>query len=186
MIRLFYNYYEDKNPVRKKEIDYCFQRNLENRLLTTVVIESPSKLTYDFLFEQINKITGPNDINIICNSDIFFDETIALANSIRSNQVYALSRWDWFGDNRSVFFDRPDSQDTWITKGKVQNVFGGFTLGRLGCDNRIAHEFEKSGYKISNPSKSIKTHHVHGSMIRTYSRNDPVPGPYLTVPTSVL
>lgn len=186
MIRLFYNYYEDKNPVRKMEIDMCLQKNLSNKFLSTIIIESASKPTYDFFFQQINKITGPDDINIICNSDIFFDETIALAEKIKHKQLFALSRWDWHHPLACTFFDRPDSQDTWITKGKIENVFGNFTLGIRGCDNRIAYEFEKSGYAVSNPSKSIKTYHVHNSGVRNYTMADVVPKPYLTIPTSVL
>lgn len=187
MIRLFYNYYEDKNPLRKREIDMCLQRNLNNKLITTVICESPGKPSYKFFFDQINKITTPDDINIICNSDIFLDSTISLALNMKKNQVYALSRWDWLGnDALTRFFDRADSQDTWIVKGKVENVFGDFTLGIRGCDNRIAYEFNKAGYQVSNPSKSIKTYHVHNSGIRNYTMADVVPEPYLTVPTSSL
>lgn len=187
MIRLFYNYYEDKNPLRKREIDYCLQRNLANKLITTIICESPGKPSYKFFFDQINKVTGPEDINIICNSDIFLDETISLALNIKDKQLYALSRWDWLGnDALTRFFDRPDSQDTWIVKGKVEDVFGDFTLGIRGCDNRIAYEFMKAGYNVSNPSKSIKTYHVHNSGVRNYTMADVVDPPYHTIPTSSL
>lgn len=186
MIRLFYNYYEDKHPARKREIDFCLQKNLNNKLLTTVIIESQKKITYEFLFEQINKVTETNDINITCNSDIFFDHTIALAENIKHKQVYALSRWDWYSPDLIKFFDRRDSQDVWIIRGKVENVFGNFTLGTRGCDNRIAYEFNKSGYTVSNPSQSIKTYHVHNSKIRNYTMADVVPEPYLTIPSSTV
>jgi hypothetical protein len=39
-IRLFYNYYEDKNPERQKEIDYCLQKNIDNPLLDIIILES--------------------------------------------------------------------------------------------------------------------------------------------------
>jgi hypothetical protein len=187
MIRLFYNYYEDKNPIRKREIDMCLQRNLGNKLITTTILESASKPTYEFFFQQINKITESDDINIICNSDIFFDDTISLVLNMPHKQLYALSRWDWLGnDALTRFFDRPDSQDTWIVKGKVEGVFGNFTLGTRGCDNRIAYEFHRAGYAVSNPSKSIRTYHVHNSGVRNYTFADVVPEPYLTIPTSSL
>jgi hypothetical protein len=186
MIRLFYNYYEDKNPVRKKEIDMCLQKNLDNKLMTTIIIESASKPTYDSFFKQINKVTGPDDINIICNSDIFFDETIAHVASIKDKEVYALLRWEWFNPNHITHSDRPDSQDTWIFKGKMENVVGNFTLGVRGCDNRIAYEFMAAGYTVSNPSRTIKTYHVHNSGIRNYTMADVVPPPYHTLgPTSL-
>lgn len=186
MIRLFYNYYEDKNPHRKREIDLCLQKNLENKILTTIIIETPGKPSYDFFFEQINKVTGPDDINIICNSDIFFDETIAHAANIKEKEMYALLRWEWHSPQHIVFHERPDSQDTWIVKGKVENVQGNFTLGVRGCDNRIAYEFQKAGYSVINPAKTIKTYHVHNSMIRNYTMADVVPPPYHTLMPTAL
>lgn len=186
MIRLFYNYYEDKHPLRKREIDECLKKNQANPLITTIVLASPGKPTYDYFFEQINKVTGPDDINIICNSDIFFDETIELANRIKHKQLFALSRWDYLHPWRITFFDRADSQDTWIVRGKIENVFGNFTLGTRGCDNRIAHEFHTAGYEVLNPSKTIKTYHLHNSGIRNYTMQDVVPPPYLTIKPTTL
>lgn len=186
MIRLFYNYYEDKHPLRKREIDECLKKNQENKLLTVIMVESPGKPTYESFFQKINEITGPDDINIICNSDIYFDHTIELANAIKPKQVYALSRWDVIHPWQIIHFDRADSQDTWIIRGKIEGVFGNFTLGTRGCDNRIAYEFSKAGYAVSNPSKSIKTYHLHRSNIRNYTMADVVPPPYLTIATSSL
>lgn len=186
MIRLLYNYYEDKNSNRKKEIDLCYKNNLQNDLLTVVILDIKEKPTYNYLFNEINKLTTDNDINIICNSDIFFDTTIALAEKIQHNEMWALSRWEWKPDIEATFFNRPDSQDTWITRGKIKNVNGNFTLGKRGCDNRIAYEFQVAGYKILNPSKTIKTYHVHNSGIRYYN-HEAVPPPYLTIhPTELL
>ena len=188
MIRLFYNYYEDTNPIRKKEIDFCLQKNLQNKFLNVIIIEQQGRLTYNDFFNRINKIiTNDNDISIICNSDIFFDETIELANKIENKQFFALSRWDWQENHPPVFFNRQDSQDTWIMRGPILNVDGNFSLGKRGCDNRIAHEFQKAGYKVTNPGKTIKTYHVHSSNIRNYNFNDVVPGPYLSpFPTDLL
>ncbi|MGI0058534.1 MAG: hypothetical protein ACREBJ_02095 [Nitrosotalea sp.] len=185
MIRLFYNYYEDKNPLRKQEIDYCLQKNLANTLLTTVVVYTPGKPTYEFFFEQINKVTGPDDINIICNSDIFFDDTIKFAEKIQPKEMFAILRWEWLPGG-ARFYERPDSQDTWIVRGKIENVFGKFSLGIRGCDNRIAAEFQKAGYAVSNPAKTIRTYHVHTSMVRNYTMADVVDPPYFTIgPTSL-
>jgi hypothetical protein len=182
MIRLFYNYYEDKNPARKQEIDLCYKNNLANPLLNVVILDTKDRPTYRFFFDKINEITSDNDINIICNSDIFFDETISLTEKLMRKQVWALSRWDWKGNGTSIHFNRQDSQDTWIIRGKVENVYGDFPLGKRGCDNRIAHEFHKAGYSITNPSKTVKSHHVHNSNIRTYGMKDVVPPPYKTLP----
>lgn len=186
MIRLFYNYYEDKTPARKKEIDFCLNKNLANSLVNTVILYSEAKPTYNYFFEKINDVTGPDDVNIICNSDIFLDESIAFTSRLEADEMWALTRWEWHSANSIVFSNRKDSQDVWIVRGKVRSVAGDFSLGIAGCDNRIAHEFQQAGYKVSNPSVSIKTYHVHNSAIRNYKSLKPVPPPYLTVEPSAL
>src|ERR1700743_100334 len=141
MINLFINYYQDKNPIRQKEIDFCLLKNLNNNLINTIIINSQDRLTFKFFFDRINKVTTDNDINMVCNSDIFFDESIGLAEKISTDQCFALSRWDMLSDGSVKHYFRPDSQDTWIFRGKIkQNVFSDFNLGYRGCDNRLAHE----------------------------------------------
>jgi hypothetical protein len=69
-----------------------------------------------------------------------------------------------------VLFDRADSQDTWIFKGGVNQVSGAdFTMGIAGCDNAIAHLLEQHGYNVINPSRTIKTYHLHLTNIRNYT-----------------
>jgi len=186
MIRLFYNYYFDQDIRRRAELDRCKQVNLENKLLNVIIIDTSSqsmeKPTYNFFFNKINEITGDDDINIISNSDIYFDDSIALVEKMTSNQVYALSRWNVNRQGNVELFNREDSQDTWIIKGKVKPVYGDFHLGRPGCDNRIAHEYKVAGYEVLNPSKTIKSFHLHNSGVRRYNTAHTVPPPYLTLP----
>jgi SAM-dependent methyltransferase len=185
-IRLFYNYYEDKNPQRKQEIDFCLQKNIDNALFDLVVIESSDNPTFNFMFDKINRLTGPNDISIICNADIFFDNTIPLINKIGSKEVYALSRWQWRGSPAASTFDGERSQDVWVVRGKTENVNGDFQMGKPACDNRIAFEFQKAGYSILNPSQSIKVYHYHSSGIRNYTNADTIQGDYLFVKSTIL
>ena len=121
-----------------------------------------------------------NDISIWCNSDIFFDDTIQLVSKIGHNELWALARWEWRPDGSATHFYRPDSQDSWIVRGKVENVNANFPFGIPGSDNKLAYQFKEAGYKISNPSKTIKTYHVHNSNIRNYTRQETIPGPYHT------
>jgi SAM-dependent methyltransferase len=167
-IRLFYNYYEDKNVDRQREIDFCLQKNISNPLFDIIILDSESRPTYNFFFDKINKLAEPNDISIICNSDIFFDGTIALAKNIGPKDVYALGRWEWKSDRDIQLRNIKNGQDAWIIKGKVENVNGDIQLGTYFCDNRIAFEFKTAGYKVSNPCKSIKAYHFHNSGIRDY------------------
>ena len=187
MINLYVNYYKDKVPARQKEIDTCIQKNITNSLVNVLVLESQSKVKYNDFFKVINSYTGDNDINIICNSDIYLDSTISIVSSMSGEEALALGRWELGVNGVPNFCNRPDSQDTWVFKGKVRNVFGDFCLGLPGCDNRIAHEMRHAGYKVSNPAKSIKTIHIHRSGVRNYPahgaqrKSMTVPGPYVTI-----
>lgn len=187
MIRYVYNYFEHSNAARKAEIDFCLKMNQANKAIELVLLETPGKPNYSDFWKVINEKTGPDDINIFSNTDIFIDESITIVEQhLKHKQLFALSRYDWYSPNHIVYFDRPDSQDLWIVRGKIEDVWGDFPLGIRGSDNRLAYEFQKAGYAVSNPSKSVKSYHVHGSNFRTYMAVDPMPPPYLTIPTSSL
>lgn len=189
MIRLLQNFYFDSNTDRQKEIEECFYNNSSlSEIDSFVPIYSSYRLTFQDFFNRINKLTSENDINIIANSDIYFDSTIKLSEKIKTTECYALSRWEVQLNNVTEHFARPDSQDAWIFRGPIKNISADFFLGYRGCDNRLAYEIQKSGLKISNPSLSIKSYHLHLTGIRNYTADNKflVPGPYLQVPISNL
>ncbi len=174
MINLFYNYY--KSGKRQQEIDFCLKKNKE--VFDRVLIYEGR-----YSFENVFALSKnyPTDINVFCNSDIYFP-SIELLNNIKEDECYALTRWNKEGDNIK-FFDRVDSQDSWIFKGSVKNVKANFYTGMWGCDNRLLFEIKKAGYTIKNPSLSIKTIHIHKEDERNYERTpyNTVPEPYLTI-----
>jgi hypothetical protein len=180
--RLFYNYYEEKDPKRKLEIDQCLQNNINNPHFDLIILDCQERPTYYFFFKKINQLAGPDDISIFCNSDVFFDNTVSIASRINEKEVYALSSWTWQGKNHSNVPTKDNSQDAWIVKGKIENVCGDFPIGLNYSENRLAYEFNKAGYTLLNPSKTIKVTHVHSSGIRNYTEVDIVEGPYLNVP----
>ena len=109
MVNLFINYYRDKNPERANELMVCFLKNglcknidhafvfvddtipnqRDRNQLTYVYFGRP---TFEDFFFYINTVTNEDDINIIANTDIYFDdENIELIkNNIGSNECYAL------------------------------------------------------------------------------------------------
>jgi hypothetical protein len=217
---LFVNYYTDKNPERQKEIDFCFEQNLNNEKFNCcyVIVNGEDSKKYDGIISrtiQRDKIlhrrvmqerptyndyfditeryfNQPDNINIICNSDIVIcKDTMEVIEQYvtTSNKALALSRWDVSDisnyQSNAVLFNRADSQDTWIFKGGVPNVEGAdFTMGIAGCDNSIAYLLERAGYSLVNPSMSIKTYHIHLSNIRNYINGENtqrVPPPYMLV-----
>lgn len=188
--RLFLNYYISPHPERQKELDYCLNMNQNNPLIdkiyvladahvpaTTTIVFTGRPTFHDF-FSMVNENVGDEDITIIANSDIYFDHTLAYIEKMMPDDAYALSRHDlkmW------------DSQDAWIFKGKIRQVNADFGMGVPGCDNRLAHELDAAGYRVSNPSYTINAIHVHGTNIRNYDQSTPkVDRPYLLVQPCLL
>lgn len=180
-INLFTSYYKDTNEKRQTELDFCLNYNRNSMIFDNVIVVEDKRPTFKDLFELTKQY--PNDINVITNSDIFFTESIFQCKLLQPNQCFALSRWDYQQGGTIKHFDAKDAQDTWVFNG-VANVNGGdFFMGIPGCDNRIAYEIKNSGYNISNPSKSIKSVHLHLSEVRNYNRNiHKVEQPYLMLP----
>jgi hypothetical protein len=174
MVNLFFNWYQHDS--RQQEIDQCLEKN---KLIFDKVITVSGRPT----FEQLFKLSAdyPNDINVFCNSDIYFKETESLK-SIKENECYALTRWE-NKQGRLHFLNRVDSQDAWVFKGVVKNIKANFTTGLWGCDNRLLHEIEQAGYTVLNPSLSIITVHLHEVDNRNQDRTrlNTVSPPYKTL-----
>ena len=153
----------------------------------------PSRPTYQDFFTYANQ-NFENEFCILANADIIVGQDIKQIESRNSKEeFYALTRWDLKkkedGTFSSVFFENSrgiaqGSQDTWIFKTPVNIKGCDFSMGRPGCDNKLAHLAKESGYKVTNPSLAIKTYHLHESGIRNYSGRDIVPGPWQVVPAT--
>lgn len=158
-------------------------KNQDNPLIKDIIIMDGGNITFDMIFQKVNSITGPNDINIICGDGIFFDETISLAQNINHKEMYALTCWDWYEENNIQFRDKPNSQSAWIVRGPINNINGSFPLEAPSADSRIAYEFYGSGYEVLNPSKSIK---VYKHNTNSIGGLQPVSGPHLfIIPTGM-
>lgn len=201
MTRLFISYYQDKNQDRQEELDECLSRNITNDLIDEIhlLLEYPLTLpnnkkiikahvkarpSYSVFFEYINSLTRPEDISILANSDIYFDDTLSLLGKYSDTQVLALCRYDIKND-KAIFMNRWDSQDTWIFKGIIRAVpDSDFSLGIGGCDNAIANRLYRAGYNVINPSRTIKTYHLHETQLHNYDPHVKIPQPYkLLTPT---
>jgi hypothetical protein len=182
MIYLFTNQYMDKNPERDAELCYCEKLNGLNPFIQHFSI-CGKRLTYSEFFGLMNKLSNESVV-VLANSDIYFDETIQLAEKIQPGECYALSRWDIQPDGTAKPFHRADSQDAWIFRAPIKEVVADFTLGIGGCDNRIAYILNEAGYKVTNPCSKIKAYHLHLSGVRNYikgSHVERIEPPYLLV-----
>jgi hypothetical protein len=183
-INLFINYYKCDDPIRQKEYDYCLKRNKKSGLFNEI-ITFDGRMAYNDFFEHAGKY--PNDINVLANLDIYFNDTILLAKEIGDDEAYALTRWEIKGSKIIPFERKHDgaramhSQDVWIIRGKARAVNGNFNMGVPGCDNRIAYELNRQ-YRVLNPSDKIKCIHKHKDEKRNYTLKYRVPPPYMWVP----
>lgn len=207
MIHLLINYYKTNSSERNSEIDYCMNNNYYNCFIDKLHIFSNINMsnfddplhkisfilndrpTYKMYFDYATHNIPENDIIILSNTDIYFDDTIQLCQNIKSSDVYALTRYDSCGNGNvikddgtiQIYGNSKCSQDTWIYRNYISNLDKmniNFTMGLLGCDNRIAYELFNAGYNIINPSLSIKCYHKHESNIRFYTENERLSGMY--------
>lgn len=174
MINLFINYFEHQNDERRKEIDYCLDMNTANENIDNIIfVQEGRRAKYNDFFLDMQDY--PNDINIIANADIFFDETITKALEIKQNQCYALTRYEkegrkWILFGRNGTQDAWWSQDVWIFKGVPKRINANFNLGIWGCDNHFAYLIWRAGYNITNPCSKIKCYHMHRDKNRDQRR----------------
>ena len=176
-INLFVQYLESEDEQRNNEYNICRERNKNNKYIDNfITIQKDGYLKYKDFFKRTRKY--PKDINILANSDIFFDDSISFCKHMRRNDCLALTRRELLGDPRdvdnSVLTDIPsriatNTQDAWVFNGPVcLSVYGDIFLGHPGCDNRIAWEIKDAGYKVMNPCEDIRSYHLH----KEYKNND--------------
>ena len=141
---------------------------------------------YSEFFGWIKEVALEEDISIVANGDIWFGTQLRLFRiwSMPDDSVFALSRWDCGLGGGARIYSRKDSQDVWILRGKPRDVYGDFPLGVPRCDNRIAAELAKAGYRVRNPSFSLQAFHLHAAPPRPYLEEEhsrSIPPPYLYV-----
>jgi hypothetical protein len=199
-MNLIIEYFKSDDYQRHSEYLTCIHENLENEHIEKiyVFISDDSKLnfksdkleivqidkrpTYKDLFEFCNE-NLKDQICIISNADIIFDDTILNLKKVNLLEVFiALTRWEVFCENGEwciAPFNNSSSQDVWAfqTPIKVTDEMD-FHLGKPRCDNKIAKLISEH-YEIRNPGLQIITSHFHMSGYRTYSGNEGMPGPYL-------
>ena len=128
-------------------------------------------------FAEMFRMCKPDRVNILCNSDIYFElagiQWITYVygrytDEARANRVMALSRYDIDPEGVAMLWNNGDSQDTWIVFGGPHEVDAPYPMGVPGCDNALIHALRQAGFTVTNPSKTIRTYHLHLSQYRSY------------------
>ena len=204
-------YYKTDNLERQTEINQCLINNVKNTLIKKIFLFNDKYYDLDFINDNDNKIVQiilepifldrysykqliifsniylENEICIIANSDIFFDNSLNyLLNYNFKNKFMALTRYEY--DTKLFHICGKSSQDTWIFKSPYLGDIDvlNFCFGLPGCDNSLAYFIHKSNYIIYNPSLTIKSWHIHKSNIRTYSNKNRIYGYYMFIEPSKL
>lgn len=187
MFELITTYYKAAELEREAENMQCLVNNLNHPLIKRVhlflqsrdlpnvsnhnklnLVEHGKRPMFSELFAYGNTL-GTDVIKVVANSDIFFDDSLQMAQTaLQKWDVLALTRWDLKENGSIEFYNNYKSQDVWIYKKQIKPDIGCYHIGRHGCDNRLVYEFKSKEYKIANPSLSIKTNHMHQSALRPY------------------
>ena len=144
-----------------------------------VRVQAP-RMTFQRVFDYANERTGPDDIHILCNSDIALVRGFEqLEERMSSDDFFCVSRHELDG---KLIVHAHGSQDTWIWKGHNRIRNANFHMGIRGCDCHLIGAARRAHYEVSNPSKDLITLHHHGSNLRNSQYHEHfVPGPWLGV-----
>ena len=203
------SYYKCKSDIRQNEINQCLINNSENKYIKKIyllnnsyydidfvekkekiqqILTSKNKLKFKEAIQFIN-IYASNNIIILSNSDIYFNETLSkIIDYDFDNKIFCLLRYNMMKNNEiEIFkhFDEPrcDSQDSWIFKSplniNLNNV--DFSFGTPGCDNIFATELFNSNYELYNPSYDIISIHLHDDNEREDNEYTRIHGNYCLI-----
>ena len=209
---LLVGFYVDPHADRMHEFLTCIERNAANRAIDAVhvfveqdvavsellasyprlaapkirLVPFGRRVTYHALIDYANREL-PGHRVVIANADIFFDHTLGrLEEYDLAGSFLCLSRCDIHGDGSWSLFDFEASQDAWIFESPAPGIECDFSLGLLGCDNRVAWQAQHAGLSVSNPSRSIRAFHLHLTRVRRYTPEQRLHGPTLGVPPVTL
>jgi len=189
-VNLMVSYFQSGKPDRQKELDECMEKNIANPHITKIynlskdIYDHPKVInltqynrpTYQDFIEEANLAQGA--YTIIANADMYFDDTLLWLDKVNMDgAMIALCRYD-MKRGRPDLFAYAHSQDSWMFKGRIKLTGCDYQQGKPGCDNRIAYDALRQGYRVMNPAKDIKTYHLHESNERSYTQDDRLIGGY--------
>jgi hypothetical protein len=205
MNRAFTTYYAERKPERRRELDLCLAINstvFDRLCVMSENVQGPGALnaewkvvnqrqTYAGVLAWIGEAAAPDDLSVITNCDIVIppDALRLIEQHIGEREMYALSRYEAGHGGKLDLYDAEYSQDVWAFRGKPPTINRANPFGVPGCENNFAAEVAAAdGWRVSNPSRSIRTIHLHSSRVRTPTNSTAhrLPPPYLFIPPTRL
>lgn len=198
MLTLFAQYYVPDSEKRAAELNQCFERNINNDLVSKFIIYfekqgdmklipdnkkiikkyHPHRMTYAYWLKE-TELQSVGTLCVLINSDIYLTKSVDhLIKNIKiiqdEKKFIVLTR---FNPNKNEFELNSNPhwcQDTWaLVKGNVSLPSAllqeaAFELGQPGCDNKIAYVMHSYGFTLSNPCYEVCTVHLQESTNRSY------------------
>lgn len=193
MIDLCTTVYPIRQSERLAEIRECFDRNSSNEYVDRIFVLAEhveiGSSGYTFL-DHPKAVVVPIDRRpvyrdffdlareecighavAIANSDIYFDETLALAERVQPGELWCLTRYN-VQEGGDISLEAASgkagsSADAWIFRSPLKPFAGDDTmLGVNGCDNYIAYKAYRAGIDLRNPCLSLIVRHLHRSAER--------------------
>lgn len=169
LITQFWNF---ENPKRKEEIYDCLLKNSRNRYINKIYVFSENgsyikfqhnkivplkadhRLTYFEMFKTVNQ-NFKNQLCIVANADVYFDESIVKLNQVDfNNKIIALSSYD-----SETKLPEVNSYDSWVMK-SINLPYNEFELGKSNDDLRVVKNLMDNDIEILNPAKEVFSYHV--------------------------
>lgn len=174
-INLFVQVYKSSNQQRQKQLDFCLMKNKQNKNIKVYQLNNQDRVTFKDFFKLVNNISGEDDINIIANSDIVFDDSVIKFKRMSKNTACVVGRWEGAVldgeniNNSNIWHQhKKNGADSWVFRGKIKQVPDcDFGLGIWGCDTALAERLRRTKYYVVNPSLDIYNYHIHKSNYRT-------------------
>lgn len=197
------------NPKRYQEFKYCVQQNVKNKYIDEIVmlneriytskemgvksdkikqIDFKKRLTFKDAFQYM-KNRNENNYYMLCNLDIFFDDTLLNIPKIKLDQkkyMLALVRNEFkrgmkLSDCKTTGVNW--AQDTWIIHNnnlkylKHLSIID-FNMGVGRCDNRLAFLLKEWGLRPISIPNVIRTYHNHDEeeQKKGWKRQKQIPG----------
>jgi hypothetical protein len=162
-------------------VDNCEFNNIFNEKLIVVPIQT--RLSYKMWMDYADK-EYPEDIKILSNSDVYFDESLSFLDQINEweNRLYVLTRKDLTKDgniipsggtynpNNTRQINPEICQDAWIYKHTNIEFNKDWNLGVMNCENHFRELAKQSGIMAINLFEKIRLVHVDWRTDKTYSQ----------------